>query len=270
MKLGLMAHPGVPDRVRVAEEVARHVEGKADLVVTDELSQVFPKLPAQPLDAMDVDLLITVGGDGAILLALQRCAAPVFGVNMGELGFLTEVDPPHLRGALDRLLAGDFRVEERGKVAVRVNGKRVPDAANEAAVKAAHPSKLLALRVACDGAVVDHLRADGVIVATPTGTTSYSLSAGGPIVDPRVQAMLLVPLAAFKLSARPHVFPSTSNLEVALPDAAKDAVVVIDGQFEHALAGGDKLTFTGSEHKARFVRLFGHNFYDTLRSRLVR
>lgn len=269
MRVGIVAKHDVPERVTVAREVVKLLAGRADVVVKDELAPHFPDVKAAPLRDMQVDVLVTVGGDGTILYAMQQCTAPVFGVNTGELGFLTEVEPANLREAVDKFLRKEYTVEDRLKLAVSVNGERLPDAVNEAVIKSAHPSKMLALHVASNGEVIDDIRADGVILATPTGSTSYSMSAGGPIVDPRIEAFIMVPLAAFKLGARPFVFPARAKVEVSLPPAAKDAVLVVDGQYERRLAGGDKVEFTGSQHRAKFIRFSSH-FYGRLRERLVR
>jgi NAD+ kinase len=269
MRFGVMARFDDAPRVAVAKEAVQMLDGRAEVVVKDELAQYFPKLKALALRDMDVDVLLTVGGDGTILMAMQQCHAPVFGINTGELGFLTEVEPAHLKEAVEQLLRKAYVVEDRLKLAVEVNGERLPDAVNEAVIKSAHPSKMLALRVASNGELIEDIRADGVIMATPTGSTSYSMSAGGPIVDPRIEAFIMVPLAAFKLGARPFVFPSRAQVEVELPADAKDAVLVVDGQYERRLAGGDTARFTGSSERARFVRLTSH-FYGRLRERLVR
>ena len=269
MRLGLMAKHDDRLRVAVAQDIMRFLAGRADVVVKDELAPHFPDLPHGPLRDMKVDALITVGGDGTILYALQQCDAPVFGVNTGELGFLTEVEPADLEVALDALLGKKYAIEERLKLSVHINGERLPDAANEAVIKSAHPSKMLALRLSSNGEIIEDIRADGVIMATPTGSTSYSMSAGGPIVDPRIEALIMVPLAAFKLGARPFVFPARAKVEVRLPTNAKDAVLVLDGQYERRLAGGDEVFFTGSEARARFIR-FSTHFYGRLRERLVR
>ncbi|MCA1812773.1 MAG: NAD(+)/NADH kinase [Halobacteriales archaeon] len=269
MRLGIVARHDDAERVAVAKQLVGLLGTRAEVVVKDELARHFPDLPAEALDQMKVDVLVTVGGDGTILLALQHCEAPVFGINYGELGFLTEVEPKDMEKAVEQLLRGKYDVEDRLKLAVRVNGERVPDAANEAVIKSAHPAKMLALRLASNGEVIEDIRADGVIMATPTGSTSYSMSAGGPIVDRRIEAVIMVPLAAFKLGARPFVFPAKARVDVELPADAKDAVLVVDGQFERHLSGGDKVMFTGSEKRARFVRLSSH-FYGRLRERLVR
>lgn len=269
MRIGLMAKHDDPYRLGVAKDVARLLQGKAEVVVKEELAPHFPEHKHAALADMDVDVLVTVGGDGTILYALQQCTAPVFGVNTGELGFLTEVEPSQLQGALENLLAKRYTVEQRLKLSTRVNEERLPDASNEAVIKSAHPAKMLALRLGSNGEVIEDIRADGVIMATPTGSTSYSMSAGGPIVDPRIEALIMVPLAAFKLGARPFVFPAKATVEVRLPTNAKDAVLVLDGQYERRLSGGDEVHFTASEHRAKFVRFSSH-FYGRLRERLVR
>lgn len=269
LRVGVVAKHDMPDRVQVAREVVKRLQGRAEIVVKDELASDFPGLKAQALRDMNVDVLCTIGGDGTILYALQQCDAPIFGVNTGELGFLTEIEPSGLSEAIERLVRKDWRSEDRLKLAVTVNGERVPDATNEAVIKSAHPAKMLALRVASEGELIEDIRADGVIMSTPTGSTSYSMSAGGPIVDPRIEAFIMVPLAAFKLGARPFVFPAKARVEVQLPESAKDAVLMIDGQWERRLGGGDQVQFTGSQSRARFVR-FSDHFYGRLRERLVR
>jgi len=268
-RVGIVARADMPERVKVAAEVASLLRGRVELVAKDELASPL-SLPGEPLAQMRADVIVTIGGDGTILYTLQQNPAPVFGVNTGELGFLTEILPADLRAGLDRLLSGDFALEERTKVATRLNGERLPDATNEAVLKASRASKMLRLRIAHDRDLIDDaLRADGVIVATPTGSTSYAMSAGGPIVDPPLPALILVPIAPFKLSSRPHVFPASDTLEIEMLAPGKDAVVVLDGQFERPIGEGDRLAFTGSEQKARFVRFRKHGF-ERVRKHLVR
>ena len=268
-RVGIVARHDMPERVAIARDVASFLSGKVEIVVKDELKSSL-KRPAEPLSKMDVDVVVTVGGDGTILYTLQQNTAPVFGVNSGELGFLTEIQPSELSAGLTRLLSGDFQIEERTKVATLRSGKSLPDATNEAVLKAMRTSKMLRMRIENDGDVIEEkLRADGVIVATPTGSTSYSMSAGGPIVDPRIDAMIVVPIAAFKLSSRPYVFPATSKLTIEMLAPGKDAIVMLDGQSEESVAEGDRLEFTGSTTKARFVRFRRHGF-DRIRQHLVR
>lgn len=268
MRVGLTARPGDPRRVKVANHVLHFLEGKADLLVADDLAEHLAQpVKSAPLKDMKVDVMVAIGGDGTILHALQQNGAPVFGINMGELGFLTEIEPIELADGLRRVLARDYFVEHRLKIAATLNGKRIPDAANEVAVKTKRISKILQFEIAWGDRELLRLRGDGVILATPTGSTSYAMSAGGPIVDPRVECFALVPLAAFSLSSRPMVLPPDSVLQLRILQREKDAVIVVDGQHEEPMHEGDTLTLYASEERARFVR-FRQQFFHRLKSRL--
>lgn len=268
MRIGLTARPGDPRRVKVANHVVQFLHGKADLVVDDELAKHLSEpVASATLKDMKVDVLVVVGGDGTILHALQQNRAPVFGINMGELGFLTEIEPIELADGLRRVLSGDYFLEHRLKLAASLNDKRLPDATNEVAVKTKRIAKILQFEVGWNDREVVRLRGDGLIVATPTGSTSYAMSAGGPIVDPRLECFVVVPLAAFSLSSRPMILPSETVLQTRIMQREKEAIVVVDGQVELEMHEGDRLTLWASEERARFVR-FRQHFYQRLKSRL--
>ena len=268
MRLGLCAKADEPHRVKIARYAFDYLKGRADVVVQQDLAKHFEgEAPAAPIEKMDVDALVTVGGDGTILHAMQRNAAPVFGINVGEIGFLTEAEPIELPDALDRLLSEEYFVESRLKLETRIGGEVLPHAVNEAVVKTSRPSKMLAFSLSVGDLEIQRVRADGLIVATPTGSTSYAMSAGGPIMDPRVEALVVVPIAAFSLSSRPLVFRTSAHLEVQLMDPSKEAVLVIDGQYERPIRPDDRLVFTAAAERARFIR-FRPGFYDRLQERL--
>lgn len=268
MKLGLVAKGGDPRRVKVANHVVQFLQGKAELTVDEELASHLPeKVHSAPLKDIKADVMVVVGGDGTILHTLQRNRAPVFGINMGELGFLTEIEPIELADGLGRVLSGDYFIEHRLKIAATLSRKRLPDAANEVAVKTKRLAKMLQFEIAWGDREIQRLRGDGVILATPTGSTSYAMSAGGPIVDPRVECFALVPLAAFSLSSRPMVLPPDSVLQVRVLQREKEAIVVVDGQHEEEMHEGDTLTLYASEERARFIR-FRQQFFHRLKSRL--
>jgi NAD+ kinase len=216
---------------------------------------------------MNVDLVLAVGGDGTVLRALQRTTARVLGVNSGSLGFLTEIHADELPDALSRLEAKEYTVEERGKVKVTVDGKRLADCANEAVMHTAHVAKIRDFEVWLDRILLQKVRADGIIVATPTGSTSYNLSVGGPIVDPRVEALVISAIAPFKPSARATVVPADAHVRIKLPKP-KECLLVLDGQQEVALKGTEDVRFTGSERRARLVK-FGDDFYRRIEEKLV-
>lgn len=268
MRFGLTAKPDDARRVKVANHVVQFLHDKADVTVDQELAKhLSMPVGSAPLEDIKADVMICIGGDGTILHALQHNKAPVFGINMGELGFLTEIEPIELTDGLRRVVSGDYFLEHRLKIATSLNNQRLPDAANEVAVKTKRISKILMFEIAWGDREVMRLRGDGIILATPTGSTSYAMSAGGPIVDPRVECFALVPLAAFSLSSRPMVLPPESVLQLRIMQREKDAVVVVDGQQEIEMHQGDTLTLWASEERARFVR-FRQQFYHRLKSRL--
>ena len=268
MRFGLTAKADDARRVKIATHVAQFLNGKAQLIVDDELARTMhEKVDAAPLRDIKCDVMICIGGDGTILHALQHNKAPVFGINMGELGFLTEIEPIELTDGLRRVLARDFFVEHRLKIAATLNQERLPDATNEVAVKTKRLAKILMFELAWGDREVARVRGDGMILATPTGSTSYAMSAGGPIVDPRVDCFALVPLAAFSLSSRPMVLPADTVMQLRLLQRDKEAILVIDGQQEIEMREGDTLTLWSSEERAKFVR-FRQQFYHRLKSRL--
>jgi len=215
------------------------------------------------------DIVITVGGDGTILRALEHIEKPIFAINSGGMGFLTEVESKYAIGGLKQVVSGDYNVEERAKLKVTIDGKRIPDAANEVTVQTPRIAKILYLQIFVEKELIENFGADGLIVATPTGSTSYALSAGGPILDPTVDAMVIAPLAPFKLSARPWVIPLDKKVEIKLYHKSKEAKLVIDGESPQNITHDSEIVITGSEKKARFIR-FGESFYQMVRAKLVR
>lgn len=268
MRFGLTTKSDDPRRVKVANHVAQFLTGKAELVVDQSLEKaITEKNETAPLREIKCDIMICIGGDGTILHALQHNRAPVFGINMGELGFLTEIEPIELTDGLRRVLARDFFIEHRLKIAASLNQQRLPDATNEVAVKTKRLAKILQFELAWGDREVARVRGDGMILATPTGSTSYAMSAGGPIVDPRVECFALVPLAAFSLSSRPMILPADTVMQLRLMQRDKEAVVVVDGQHDVEMREGDTLNLWASEERAKFVR-FRQQFYHRLKSRL--
>jgi len=219
------------------------------------------------LPNMDADVIITIGGDGTILRTLQGTDAPILGINAGVLGFLTEVQPNEIRSALRNVLAGKYRIEERLKLKTVMDGKRLEDATNEAVIHTAHIAKMRHFAISVDNTPATEMRADGLIVATPTGSTCYAMSVGSAIVDPRVEALVIAPIAPFRLSARPFVVPARSRISVTIKDP-RECIMVIDGQCEFEMSGHERLVFTASDKKARFVS-FKDDFYRNLEEKLV-
>ncbi|MEF8878797.1 MAG: NAD(+)/NADH kinase [Candidatus Thermoplasmatota archaeon] len=215
------------------------------------------------------EIIVTIGGDGTILRALTEIEKPIFAINSGGMGFLCESESKYAQSGLQKVIDGDYNVEERAKLKITLDGERLPDAANEATVQTARIAKIMYLQVFVEDELLETLGADGVIVSTPTGSTSYSLSVGGPIMDPSVNAMIVAPLAPFKLSARPWVVPLDKKVRIKVLAKSKEPRLVIDGESPQQVTPDSEIIITGSEKKARFVR-FGESFYQMVRLKLVR
>ncbi len=220
------------------------------------------------ISKMKADVIITVGGDGTILRTLRETDKPILGVNAGVLGFLTEVQPSDVHTAITRLLGGKYSIDERLKLKTVVDGKRIEDATNETVIHTAQIAKLRHFAISIDDTPATEMRADGIIVATPTGSTCYAMSVGSSIIDPRVDALVFAPIAPFRLSARPLVVPAKSHISVTIKDP-RTCTLVVDGQKERALSGNEEIVFTGSEKKARFVTFNKDDFYINLEQKLM-
>ena len=270
MKWGLACKPKVRKASTVAKEVYKFLNKDGEVFVEESFAQELG-IKGYLLDEINkkADMVVTVGGDGTILRALQSVEKPIFAINSGGMGFLSEVESKHAKQGLQRVIDGRYNVEERAKLKVKVDGKRLPDAANEVTVQTARIAKMIYLQLTVDNELLETFGADGVIIATPTGSTSYALSAGGPILDPGVYAMVIAPLAPFKLAARPWVVPLEKKIGIKLLHKSKETKIVIDGEFPQNVTPDSNILITGSEKKARFIR-FGESFYQMVRLKLVR
>jgi len=222
-----------------------------------------------PLAGAVADAVVVVGGDGTILRTVQvmERPAPVLGINWGEVGFLADLEPDEAPAFIRTLPAG-FAVEERMRILLRKDESDLGMALNEAVIVTTRPAKMLRFSIIVDGVVAEQFRADGLLVSTPTGSTAYAMSAGGPIVDPRVQGFLLVPLAPYLLSSRPHLISSNRRLEVRL-DSTKPANLVLDGQQTIGLGTACTIDVRRSEKPALFVDV-QRNFFETVDRKLRR
>jgi len=220
------------------------------------------------------DLAIVVGGDGAMLAAardLVRERVPLVGVNLGRVGFMTDIGHHDLRAGIGAILDGDYTLEERTLLDAEVfRGSRSlvrTIALNEAVVGRGAQGRLIEFGLSIDGEFIYKLRGDGVIVATPTGSTAYALSAQGPILHPAVPAVALVPLAPHTLSARPVSVSDASVIEIEILHA-QDARAHFDGVLKHDMAEGDRLVLRRSSDMVRFVHPPGYRYFATLRQKL--
>ncbi len=257
------------EAAEAAGKIIEALQNTIEITLDPETASALGRKKGISISKMQVDLIVTVGGDGTILRTLQTLTRqiPIIGVNVGEVGFLADLHPKDAIPGIKALLRG-FEVEERARLSVSINEKPLPPAANEAVIVTARPAKISHFKILIDGQTLEEFRADGVVIATPTGSTAYAMSAGGPIIDPKVDAFIIVPLAPFKLSSRPWVVPARSEItvEILVPD--KESVVVIDGQFMQTVKMHDKIRFTKASQPALFVKT-SKDFYSKVKDKLV-
>jgi NAD+ kinase len=223
-----------------------------------------------------VDLVVVLGGDGTLLAAARAVgprSVPILGVNLGGLGFLTETASGELYRALEDVLAGRYRVESRMRleVAAERGGRTLGRflALNDAVIGKSALSRMIELETLADGAPVTTYHADGLIAATPTGSSAYSLSAGGPLLLPEFEAIVLTPICPHTLTQRPLVLPETSRVEIRVHlQRGGDVHLTVDGQVGEALAEGDVVHVRRSEHAVRLLVPPGRNRFEVMRAKL--
>ncbi|OYV07741.1 MAG: NAD+ kinase [Methanosaeta sp. ASP1-2] len=274
IKIGFVSRQQ-PESVKLVGMLIRQIESEVKGVEIFVDQDIAPQIGREgtsvaEMERQKVDYIVSVGGDGTILRTIHKMAdpLPILGINMGTLGFLVDVEPRDATETLKRLLSG-FVVDERSRLKLLLNGVCMPRATNEIAFLTASPAKMIEFEIIVDGALMEDFRADGVIVATSTGSTAYAMSAGGPIVDPRVDAIVLVPMAPFKLSSRPWVIPGDSIIEVRLKLPEKEALVVVDGQTSNTISSLDRVVISKAKTPARFVKVGKDGFYAKVKSKLT-
>jgi len=226
------------------------------------------KIRYDELENFDSEVILTIGGDGTILRTIHRTNKRVLPINAGILGFLTELDKGDLETGLGRLLDGDYFIDSRTRLRTAYKDHHIVDAVNEAVIHTANVAKIRQFRIFVDGLELDTIRSDGIIIATPTGTTCYAMSAGSPILDPKVPALTIVPISSFSLATRPIVVPDSSEIEIQ-PLDGKESLLVIDGQQTIATDGEEPIRFTRSDKRAEFIR-FERNFYKRVWKKLIK
>lgn len=270
--VGLIARFDKKEAIKLVEDLAKYLRTKGlDVYVEDTLAKKMEtKEKSVPLEGMETDFMITIGGDGTILrtcISIPKPEPPILAINMGVRGFLTEVEPKQAFTAVDKCLKEEFTLEKCTKLSVTADDIKLPEALNEVLVTADEPAKLLYARIKKDGKAILNCQADGLIIATQTGSTGYSLSAGGPVLDPCVDAFVLTPVCALSVF-RSIVFPVDSSLTIEAL-RPKRTLVVIDGQHRKIVNSElTRLTVNRSKHETSFIR-FSENFYPRLRSRLI-
>lgn len=267
---------GSREAVAVANELCEWLRRRSVAVALDERShRALGNDECQVYDPeQDYDLVVVLGGDGTLMsiARAQRNGVPILGVNLGGLGFLTEINRGELYPCMVEILAGRFETEERSLVDVELKrssgGTLAYRALNDVVVTKSALARIIDLRVEVDARLVARYRSDGLILSTPTGSTAYNLSAGGPIVFPSLPVVVITPICPHTLSHRPLVVPESSLIEVKLETREEEVYLTVDGQEGTTLEATDRVFVRSSATRARLVRVSGRSFYDSLRSKL--
>lgn len=254
-KVAFVAHSGKPAALKLEDELGRLLAERG-VDVTEE----------------HPDLVVSLGGDGTTLKAAQlahAADAPLLGINLGRLGYLTEVESGHERDAVDAVLDGAYEVEQRMMLACRASE---PESSyvglNEVLVERSTRHRLVRLEVRIGGERLAAFNSDGVIVATPTGSTAYALSAGGPIVSPRAECMVVVPVSAHMMFARPFVLAPDEIVEITVDGGEQEASLALDGAIGCDLGPGSTVQVQRHPRALKLVRLGGPGFLERLRTKL--
>ncbi|UCF44801.1 MAG: NAD(+)/NADH kinase [Candidatus Bathyarchaeota archaeon] len=269
--VGLVARYDRKQAIKLAEEMAEYLKTKGlEVYMEDTLTgKMNTQGKLVPLASMKTDFIITIGGDGTILrtcIAVPKPEPLILAINMGVRGFLTEVEPKDAFAAVEKCLNGEYKIEKCSKLAVSTGGEIPPDALNDVVISAGEPSKILYTQIFKDEKPILKCQADGLIVSTQTGSTGYSLSAGGPVLDKEVDAFVLTPICSLTVF-RSIVFPADANVTIKAI-RPKKMLVLIDGNYRFVTGKATALTVTRSKNVTSFIR-FKDNFYNRLRSRLL-
>lgn len=261
----------------LASTLAKH---KVEVVIDeDNAQQLEKKLPTADRKSLakKADLVVVVGGDGTLLGAardMMHTGTPILGVNLGRLGFLVDVLPNKLEEALKQVLNGDYIREDRLilEASIQQNGQQVccHYAFNDVVIHSRDLPRMLELESHVDGQFISLHRADGLIISTPTGSTGYALSGGGPVLHPNLQAIGLTPICPHGLGDRPIIAPSTSRMMIKLSASGHpNAIVAWDGQILEDLSAGDEVHITPAHNHVRLIHPPGYDYFSLLRSKLA-
>lgn len=278
-RVAIVGRPGTPDLAAPLARLAGFLASRGHAVVLESDTARHIPLPGHATAEADAlgsraDLAIVLGGDGTMLSIARRVAphdVPLIGVNQGRLGFLTDIPLAAMEETLGPMLAGRY-VEERRTMlvatVVRAAGREEAEPAlNDVVVNRGGGGSMIECAVEIDGRFAYAMRADGIIVATPTGSTAYALSAGGPILDPRIAAIALVPVAPHALTHRPVALSDTATVTIAVVRGT-DATVHCDGHAHYPLNEGDRVVIRRAPHPARLLHPEGYDYFAMLREKL--
>ncbi len=257
-----------PDLSKIIKKTQRDYPDIAHLL--DDINfKIDYKQIAEDIFDFDCDMAIVLGGDGTLLRAQAKMKdeTPIFGINMGTVGFLTEIESKDTFEALEYVLSGNYYKEKRSKLVVSHENHHY-SAMNEVVIMTEKPAKMLHFQIKVDGEIIEEVRADGLIISTPSGSTAYAMSAGGPIVDPKVDGFIIIPICPYKLGARPFIVSDNSEITVKLLKKGKSAVFVMDGQRNEEAEYEEEIKFKKSDKNVYMIRTSTKYFYKKVKEKL--
>jgi NAD+ kinase len=253
-------------------------ERNYELLIQDELMEKFG-FHEKSYKTLQIyensDIIVVFGGDGTILGTAKdasKFGVPILGVNFGHLGFMTDAEANDTFEALESIIKNEYKLDERMMLeVVVVNNNNIKNrfcCLNEAGITRGTLSKMLMLNININGEYFDSYNADGLLISTPTGSTAYSLSAGGPIINPRVDGILITPVCPHSLSARSLIVAGNEEIEVGIVNAFHDAYLTIDGQLGCEIEANDRIIIRKSSYVTKLIKVSNRSFYDVLRKKL--
>ena len=262
----------------VTTELLRHLQGRAEVYMESAFS--MSGLQAEYTDDIysHADMVIVLGGDGTILQVAEPCARrgiPILGINLGRIGFMSEIEREEMDMAVNRILSGDYRLQKRMMMKIQIYhaGKLqgTYHALNDAVIAKSAETRLMGMELFSSDEKISEYAADGLIISTPTGSTGYNLSAGGPVVNPMMELFIAAPICAHMLTARPAVLPADDKIRVRLTDrfSVNEAAVSVDGDICGYIKGGDEIVITKSGYETKLVKISEKSFYDVLINKLT-
>lgn len=277
--IALFENSDKPEAIKWAEFTAKKLmEFGAEVCARPELIELFDDdlatmvriCPVKEFDNF-ADIVITFGGDGTMLAAARKLITkniPIMGVNVGKLGFLAEFKTDSLEKSLKDILDGNYRIVDRSVLETTIDDNTIY-ALNDFVVEKRDSSHMIIVKAYANGHFIGDYRADGLILTTPTGSSAYSLSCGGPIIAPTTKALCLTPISPHTLTIRPLVIPDSNEIELVLSSGMSEANLVADGFVEHILSDSDKVIFKISEHIVKLIKPKDSSFFDLLREKML-
>jgi NAD+ kinase len=275
--ISIVVKPGSDEALQTANELADWLEKRGIRVIGEPLQEEeVSVLSAHAERACDeADLVVVLGGDGTILSTarlLGRREVPVLGINYGSLGYLTEFRIEEMFVALEKVLRGDYEIDRRSMLTVEnetsAGREFIGRVLNDVVVNKSVLARIIEIEVSFDSFFVNRFRADGLIVSTPTGSTAYNLSAGGPIIYPSVDAIVITPICPFTLTNRPIVIPDSSHVKLRLIDDSSGVMLTLDGQVGKKITPEDTIHIHKSSISFALIKPTNRNYFDVLRNKL--